>query len=55
MAAWDQKGDAAFLLAVLSDGQWHTLDEIIDRSKAERGCGLTVHSGRRRSATGATT
>jgi hypothetical protein len=44
MAAWDQKGDAAFLLAVLSDGQWHTLDEIIDRSKAERGCGLTVHS-----------
>ena len=36
--------DAAFLLRVLSDGQAHSLNEILQRSFAERGCGLTPHS-----------
>ena len=36
--------DAAFLLRVLSDGRPHALNEILQRSFAERGCGLTVHS-----------
>jgi hypothetical protein len=36
--------DADFLLRCLSDGQPHTLNELLARSFAERGCGLTVHS-----------
>jgi hypothetical protein len=36
--------DAQFLLRVLSDGRPHTLNEILQASFAERGCGLTVHS-----------
>lgn len=36
--------DKAFLLRVLSDGRWHSLPEILNRSVAERGYGLTVHS-----------
>lgn len=36
--------DAEFLLHVLGDGLEHTLTEILRRSFAERGCGLTVHS-----------
>lgn len=36
--------DAAFLLRVLSDGRPHNLNDILRRSFAERGCGLTVHS-----------
>jgi hypothetical protein len=36
--------DAAFLLRVLSDGRPHSLNEILQASFAERGCGLTVHS-----------
>ena len=36
--------DAAFLLRVLSDGKAHSLNEILQASFAERGCGLTVHS-----------
>jgi hypothetical protein len=35
--------DAAFMLAVLQDGPATTM-EIISRSIAERGCGLTPHS-----------
>lgn len=36
--------DGGFLLAVLADGGWHTLTEILARSFRDRGCGLTVHS-----------
>ena len=36
--------DAAFLLRVLSDGRPHSLNEILQASFAERGCGMTVHS-----------
>lgn len=36
--------DRDFLLDVLSDGQPHTLNEILTRSFRERECGLTVHS-----------
>lgn len=36
--------DLAFLLRVLSDGRAHTLNELLQTSFAERGCGLTVHS-----------
>lgn len=36
--------DCDFLLAVLEDGEEHSLNEILQRSLAERGCGLTVHS-----------
>jgi hypothetical protein len=36
--------DAQFLLRVLSDGRPHSLNEILQASFAERGCGLTVHS-----------
>ena len=36
--------DSAWLLGVLEDGSWHTLSEILRRSDAERGHGLTVHS-----------
>lgn len=36
--------DRAFLRRVLSDGAPHNLNEILRRSFAERGCGLTVHS-----------
>ena len=36
--------DAAFLLRCLSDGRPHTLNELIQRSFTERGCGITVHS-----------
>lgn len=50
--AWDGQGradstvetDVEFLQRVLSDGQPHNLNEILRRSFAERGCGLTVHS-----------
>lgn len=36
--------DCEFLHRVLSDGRPHNLNEILQRSFAERGCGLTVHS-----------
>jgi hypothetical protein len=36
--------DCDFLYRVLSDGKPHNLNEILRRSFAERGCGLTVHS-----------
>lgn len=36
--------DADFLLRVLRDGRPHNLNEILRRSMAERGCGLTIHS-----------
>lgn len=36
--------DKRFLLAVLSDRREHRLSEILRRSFAERGCGMTVHS-----------
>jgi hypothetical protein len=36
--------DLGFLLQVLSDGRWHSLTEILARSFADRGHGLTVHS-----------
>lgn len=36
--------DAEFLLKVLRDGRWHGLNEILGRSQADRGFGLTVHS-----------
>lgn len=36
--------DADFLHHILSDGQPHSLNEILQRSFNERGCGLTVHS-----------
>jgi hypothetical protein len=36
--------DCEFLLRVLSDGEPHSLNEVLRRSFAERGCGLTVHS-----------
>ena len=36
--------DAAFLLRVLSDGRPHSLNEILQASFAERGCGMTCHS-----------
>lgn len=36
--------DADFLLRVLRDGRPHNLNEILRRSMAERGCGITVHS-----------
>ena len=36
--------DLAFMLRVLADGRPHTLNELLQRSFAERGCGLTVHS-----------
>ena len=38
------KTDAPFLLGVLADGRPHTLNEILQASFAERGCGITVHS-----------
>lgn len=51
-SVWDRQGradsgietDAAFLLRVLSDGKPHSLNEILRRSFADRGCGLTTHS-----------
>lgn len=36
--------DNKFLADMLSDGHWHSLDEIIGRSQHERGYGMTVHS-----------
>lgn len=36
--------DTDFLASVLSDGDWHSHPEILNRSITERGCGLTVHS-----------
>lgn len=36
--------DCDFLLDVLSDGQPHSLNDVLRRSFTERGCGLTVHS-----------
>lgn len=36
--------DCDFLLRVLSDGEAHSLNEILRRSFSDRGCGLTVHS-----------
>lgn len=36
--------DSDFLLRVLRDGRPHSLNEILQRSFRERGCGLTVHS-----------
>ena len=36
--------DCQFILDVLSDGREHSLNELLQRSLAERGCGLTVHS-----------
>lgn len=39
-----ETSDNVFLLGVLKDGRWHTLTEILSRSFADRGVGLTVHS-----------
>ena len=36
--------DNAYLLKILKDGCWHSRDEILSFSFAERGCGMTVHS-----------
>lgn len=36
--------DAEFLLEVLRDGEWHSLNQILARSFEQRGHGLTVHS-----------
>lgn len=36
--------DCEFILDVLGDGEEHSLAELLTRSMAERGCGLTVHS-----------
>ena len=36
--------DLSFLLRVLADGRPHTLNELLQRSFLERGCGITVHS-----------
>lgn len=36
--------DCDWLASLLSDGKPHSLNEILRRSFAERGCGLTVHS-----------
>jgi hypothetical protein len=36
--------DKQFLLDVLADREPHNLNEILQRSLRERGCGLTVHS-----------
>ena len=36
--------DTDYLAAVLADGGWHRLEEIVQRSQRERGHGLTVHS-----------
>ena len=43
-AAGQKIRDKDFLLAVLADGRWHTLTEILSRSFRDRGVGLTVHS-----------
>lgn len=39
-----RKSDADYLLEVLEDGRWHNLNEILDRSQAERGRRFTAHS-----------
>ena len=36
--------DNAYLLHILKDGNWHSRDEILSFSMADRGCGMTVHS-----------
>jgi hypothetical protein len=36
--------DGEFVLSVLSDGHWHSLNDVLRESFAERGCGLTLHS-----------
>lgn len=36
--------DTEFLASVLADGDWHSLNEILEASARARGCGLTVHS-----------
>ena len=36
--------DREWLLSVLADGREHSLADLLARSVAERGCGLTVHS-----------
>jgi hypothetical protein len=36
--------DTEWLLSVLADGRAHTHTEILSRSFAARGCGLTIHS-----------
>lgn len=36
--------DTDFLATVLADSEWHGQAEILERSKRERGHGLTVHS-----------
>jgi len=36
--------DAAFLYHCLEDGRWHGQAEILAKSMAERGHGMTVHS-----------
>lgn len=36
--------DCEFLRWTLRDGEWHSLNDVLRRSFAERGCGLTVHS-----------
>lgn len=39
-----RRTDADYLHAILSDGREHSLDEILERSRRERGHGFTVHS-----------
>lgn len=43
-AGTGKETDKQFLARVLSDGEWHSLNQILARSRQERGCGLTVHS-----------
>ena len=43
-ATGGRETDKEFLARVLSDGGPHNLNEILQRSFRERGCGLTVHS-----------
>lgn len=43
-ASSGKETDTEFLLRVLRDGLPHSLNEILQRSFRERGCGLTVHS-----------
>lgn len=36
--------DCEFVLHALKDGNWRSLNSLLQQSFAERGCGLTIHS-----------
>lgn len=40
----DAMSDGDFIIAALSDGQWHSFAELIEASRLARGCSLLVHS-----------